>query len=296
MNDLPRRLDVDGPAGRTLRVHDDGEPGDTRIPVLVHHGTPQSGVLLPDALRDGRERGLRLIGFDRAGYGGSTRAPDRRVVDVVDDVRCLADALGLERFLTWGASGGGPHALAVAALMPDRVRAAAVLAGVAPYDAPDLDFLAGMGEDNVVEFRAAAAGAATLGPLLDDLRRVILASTPQSLIESMRSVLPPVDVAALSGSMGHWLHESMVRGLRPGRDGWLDDDLAFAAAWGFELAQVGVPVLVVAGGADLMVPFSHGRWLATQVPGAQAWLDAEAGHLTLLSGIGRVHDWLLRRA
>src|SRR5215218_2467681 len=116
-----RTVDVRTPDGRTLRVHDDGEPGDDRVPVVVHHGTPSDGVPDPVALEDARGRGLRLVGYDRPGYAGSDRAPGRTVADVADDVEVLADALDLGRLLTWGTSGGGPHALACAVLLPDRV-------------------------------------------------------------------------------------------------------------------------------------------------------------------------------
>ena len=292
MTTPPRTLDVRTPDGRTLRVHDDGEPGDDRVAVLTHHGTPSSGALEPKALSDARSRGLRLIGYDRPGYGGSDRFPGRTVADVASDVEVLADALGLDRLLTWGASGGGPHALASAVLLPDRVVAAALVAGVAPYGVEGLDWIAGMGEDNVLEFGAAMQGEQPLRRFLDDARTQILATTPQTLAGALLSVLPPVDVAALESGLGESMHASMVEGLRPGYEGWLDDDLAFVTGWELDLQALRVPVLIVAGGADLMVPYAHGHWLAAHVPGAEASLQDDEGHLSLLFGIGHVHAWL----
>lgn len=278
-----------------LRVHDDGEPGDDRVPLLLHHGTPQSGLLLEAQLVDARTRGLRLVGFDRPGYGGSSRRPGRSVADVVDDVRVLADALGVGRFLTSGASGGGPQALACAALMPDRISAAATVAGVAPFGAQGLDWAAGMGSDNVEEFDLAARGPNALEPFLASARALVLRSDASSLAEGLASLLPPADLHALEQGLGAWLHASMSDALAPGYDGWLDDDLAFVRDWGFSLADVRVPVLVVGGGQDLMVPVAHAHWLAARVPGAEQDVDQDAGHLSLLESAGCLHAWLLQR-
>ena len=289
-------LDVPLPDGRTLRVRDDGEPGDDRLALVLHHGTPQSGLVLSLQLDDARAQGMRVISFDRPGYGSSPRHEGRRVADVAADVSALADALGVDRFVTSGASGGGPHALACAALLPDRCLAAASVAGVAPYDPAGLDWLAGMGEDNVEEFGAAVAGPDDLRTYLTAAREAVLGAGPEGLVESMRSLLPPADVAVLSGELGSWLHASMADGLRPGVDGWLDDDLAFVQDWGFTLDEVRTPVLVMAGGQDLMVPVAHGSWLAEALPTATPMIDPEAGHLSLLAGIGRAHTWLLEHS
>jgi pimeloyl-ACP methyl ester carboxylesterase len=290
-----RHVDVRTSDGRVLQVHDDGETGDGRVPLVLHHGTPQSGLLLDAQRADARERGLRLVGFDRPGYGGSDRRPGRRVADVADDVATIADALEFDRFLTCGASGGGPHALATAALLPDRFAAVASVAGVAPYDAQGLDWAAGMGGDNVEEFALARRGAADLVPFLEQARAMALGSSAETLAEGLATLLPPPDLEALRGGLGDWLHDSMAEGLAPGYDGWLDDDLAFVQHWGFALDDVRVPVLVVGGGQDLMVPVSHAHWLTEHLPGAEQDVDPDAGHVSLLHGIGRVHAWLLER-
>jgi pimeloyl-ACP methyl ester carboxylesterase len=288
-----RDLDVTTPDGRVLRVHDSGEPGDTRAPVLRHHGTPESGLLLDEAVTDAASRGLRLIGHDRPGYGGSSRSPGRDVAAVARDTAAVADALGVDRFLVYGESGGGPHALACAALLPDRVRAAASVAGVGPYGADGLDFLAGMGQDNVEEFGAAVDGEPALRELLRPARDGLLGSGVEGLAAEMATLLPPVDVAALDGGMATWLHASMIDGLSGSVDGWLDDDLAFTRSWGFDLAAISVPVLVIQGGQDLMVPVGHAPWLAAAIPGAQLRVDDAHGHISLLAALGDVHAWLI---
>src|SRR5437016_2989692 len=139
--------------GRVLTVREAGNP--RGVPVLAHAGTPGSSLLYEPHVRDAEEKGIRLISYDRPGYGGSTRQPGRNVADCAVDVEAVCDALGIERFCVWGISGGGPHALATAALLPQRVAAAAALASVAPCDAEGLDFFAGMGEQNIEEFGAA---------------------------------------------------------------------------------------------------------------------------------------------
>jgi pimeloyl-ACP methyl ester carboxylesterase len=274
--------------GRSLTVYEDGDP-DGR-PVVYHHGTPGSHVLYAGWLTPG----VRLIGYDRAGYGGSDRDAGRDVAAVAGDVAALADALGVERFATWGVSGGGPHALATAALLGDRVVAAATLAGVAPADAPELDFMAGMGEDNVQEFEAAFAGEDRLRPLIEAMAAGMLGANPEQLVEAIRSVVSPPDVAALRGELGDWLVQSVRQGIRDRVDGWVDDDLAFVKPWGFDPASITVPLQIWQGEQDLMVPPAHGRWLAARLPDADPRISADDGHLTLAEAmVANVHAWLL---
>jgi len=286
-----RTHDVPVAGGRTLRAYEAGDPAG--VPVVVHHGTPCSGILAATWAADAKERGIRLVGFDRAGYGGSTRQPGRRVADVAADTAALVDALGVEHFRTWGVSGGGPHVLACAALLPERVVAAACLAGVAPYAAPGLDWSQGMGQDNLDEFGAASAGEQPLRDYLEEQRAQLLAATPSQLRDVMASLLPPADRMVLTGDRAKFLHAWMTGGLQSGPDGWVDDDLAFLEDWGFELPSIQVPLLVMQGEQDRMVPFAHGSWLADACPDAEVVLSPDDGHLTLLEPIGRVHGWLL---
>jgi pimeloyl-ACP methyl ester carboxylesterase len=276
------------PDGRTLEVHEHGDP--QGFPVVAHHGTPASGLLY----ERWNTPGVRLIGYDRAGYGGSTRNHGRDVSSIAADVLALADALGLERFATWGISGGGPHALACAALCGDRLTAAASLAGIAPYGAEGLDWLGGMGEDNVHEFGLVLEGEHVLAPSLAADRTAMLAASPEDLFATVETLLGAADRAALTGALAEFLHAITVHGLEHGVDGWTDDDLAFAADWGFDPAAITRPVLIVQGGDDRFVPRAHGEWLAAHVPGCEAWIDDENGHLTLFeSRVGDVHEWLL---
>jgi pimeloyl-ACP methyl ester carboxylesterase len=279
--------------GRTLRLYDDGAADGPVI--LVLHGTPLNGYLFGPHVRDAEDRGIRLVGYDRPGYGGSTVFPGRSVADVVDDVRVIADALEVERLGVWGVSGGGPHALACAALATDRVAAVASLASVAPIDAEGFDWLAGMGQTNLDEFGAAMRGPAALEEYLESQERGLKAVTTEGVIAALGQLLTPVDAQALDGEVGEYFAGCMREAVRPGIAGWRDDDLAFVKPWGFSLAQIEAPVLLLHGEHDLFVPFAHGKWLAERIPNVEAHLSDEDGHLTLLHRVPRAHAWLLDR-
>jgi pimeloyl-ACP methyl ester carboxylesterase len=287
-------VEVDTPDGRTLRVHEAGDPAG--LPVVYHHGSPGSGLLYGPWIEDAEARGIRLLGYDRPGYGRSTPKPGRSVADAAADVIAVADALGLGRFASWGFSGGGPHALACAALRPDRCLAVASLASVAPFvDAPGLDWYDGMGEGNVREFGAVLAGPEQHDPMLEREAEGLRSVGAGGFVEALREHLSDVDASVGAGDLGEYLHRSMLEGLEPGIAGWRDDDLAFARAWGFGPASIRVPVLLRQGVEDLMVPVGHGRWLAAQIPGVDARITNADGHLTLVEDISSIHAWLARQ-
>jgi pimeloyl-ACP methyl ester carboxylesterase len=153
------------PGGRFLEVDVSGPDGG--IPLVVHHGTPGERSQYPPFAEAAAARGLRYVSYSRPGYGGSSRRPDRAVADCAADTAAILAHLGADRCYTVGGSGGGPHALACAALLDDRVLACATLAGVGPFGAEGLDFLAGMGQENHEEFGAALAGPAELQGYLE---------------------------------------------------------------------------------------------------------------------------------
>ena len=281
--------------GRALTVREGGDP--EGFPVLSISGTPGSSTLYPPHLRDAAEQGIRLFSYDRPGYGGSTRQKGRKVADCSADIAAVSDALGLERFAVWGISGGGPHALAAAALLPDRVIAVAALASVAPYDADGLDFLEGMGEQNVVEFGKIFEGEDVHRASMEKQREELLSATPEQLVELWQTLLGPSDREVATGVLAAFLLEHIRAGIGPSGDGWIDDDLAFVAPWGFDLASIRVPVQIWQGEQDQFVPYGHGVWLAEHIPGVDARLLAEDGHLTLAERrVPQVHRWLLERA
>jgi pimeloyl-ACP methyl ester carboxylesterase len=272
------------PHGRVLDVEVSGPDGG--VPLLFHHGTPGAVTQLRVMQRATAARNLRLVTFSRPGYGNSSRARGRRVADIVGEVTAVLDHLGAERCYTAGWSGGGPHAMATAAGLPERVLGALVIAGVAPYDAAGLDFLAGMGEQNVDEFGRARRGEQDLRPWLDGASEQLKDADGPGLIDEMQSLLPDVDRGALTDEFGADLAANIREATRTGVDGWLDDDLAFVAPWGFDLSALdAVPIALWQGERDLMVPFSHGQWFAAHLPASvRVHLVSGEGHLSIAVG------------
>jgi pimeloyl-ACP methyl ester carboxylesterase len=264
--------------GRVLAVAVSG-PRDG-VPLLYHHGTP--GCLLqPAASRAAcAARGLRLVTYTRAGAEGSTRNPGRSVADIAADMEDVLDALGAARCLVAGKSGGGPHALATAALLPDRVAAVISIAGCRPYGE---GFLDGMGADNIEEFELALQGEDALRPFVMKHREALKDADAEGLVRDLASLLPEVDRQVLTSGVGADSVAGMIAGVQV-PDAWIDDDLAFTRSWGFDLAAITVPAYVWQGSEDKMVPFHHGEWLAEHVPGAVAHLEEGEGHFSIAVG------------
>lgn len=279
------------PDGREIDAFVSG-PEDA--PALVfHHGTPGSAAVLHFLERAVHAHGLRLVTFSRPGYGGSTRQPGRAVADVAPDTAAILDHFGIAQCVTAGWSGGGPHALAAAARLPERVAATLVIAGVAPYGTGGLagpDFLAGMGEQNVEEFGLAVEGEQALRPWLEPQGAALREPNPAGLTDELATLLPPADLAVLTDELALDLATNMAVGLTRGVDGWLDDDLAFTKAWGFEFDELRVPTSLWQGTDDLMVPSAHGQWLAVHVPDVQAHLLPGDGHFSV--GVGAIDAML----
>jgi pimeloyl-ACP methyl ester carboxylesterase len=272
------------PDGRTLAVADAGDR-DGR-PVLVHAGTPGGRRLDgPRTLADAQRRRLRLISYDRPGYGGSTPHPGRSMADCAADVRVICDALGIGRLAMWGVSGGGPHVLACAALLPDLVPAVASLSSFAPRDAAGLDWLAGFGPAALEEFRLIRTDQAAARALFGRERERMMRALPTPAAGGPQV---DADLALLADQLA-----STRQALAPGIDGTWDDCVAQLTGWGFDVAQIAVPVLLLHGGRDRTIPFSHGQWLASHIPGAQAWFFDDEGHALREDHIEDVHAWLV---
>lgn len=285
---------VKTPDGRVLQVLERGIP-DGR-PVLVHNGTPNSRLLFDPTVEDAERQGIRLISYDRPGYGGSSRQAGRTVADCANDVRAIAAALGLDRLAVWGISGGGPHALACAALLPDLVPAVGVLASIAPWEAEGLDYFADMGEMNVEDMQLLLNDPAAAREKCERERLEMLPMGPEQLHEYLKTLLSPADAAVLTGAFAEFLVDATRSGMATTSDGWWDDDVAFMEPWGFDFDSIKTPVLLRHGRQDRFVPYGHGEWLARHIPGVQAELTEDDGHLTqLVRHIDHVHEWLLER-
>ncbi|MBV9335779.1 MAG: alpha/beta hydrolase [Solirubrobacterales bacterium] len=267
--------------GRTLAYEEQGDSDG--VPVFSLHGTPGSRLsgLHPDP-EEVSEAGLRLITYDRPGYGGSTRRHGRSVVDCVSDIVTIADELGLELFAVTGGSGGAPHALAAAARLPERVTRAECNVGPAPYEAEGLDYFAGMDPENVKELGWALAGEETLAAELErEAQKALdrLEVDPAALLSEFE--LSEADRAVLAHEVvKQRMRTSFREAMAQGIGGWIDDDLACVRPWGFDLAEIRVPVRVRYGATDVLVPAAHGAWLAAHIPGAMVLVDKVSGHMS----------------
>jgi len=279
------------PDGRRLDLRVSGPAGG--FPLVFHHGTPGAATPIRELERAAHARGLRLVTTSRPGYGDSSPQPGRRVVDVAADTAAVLAAIGADRCLVGGWSGGGPHALACGARL-GATAAVLVIAGVAPYGAAGLDWTAGMGRQNVVEFSEALQGEDRLRSYLLGEREQFTDATVADIVASLETLLPDVDRAVLTGEFGEDLAASFREAVRSGVEGWLEDDIAFTEPWGFGWAEISVPTMIWQGSADLMVPFAHGQWLASQLPGASAHLEPGEGHLSIgLGALDRMLDELV---
>lgn len=272
--------------------------GPEAAPALIAHtGTPSDGSQHRETLEEAAVRGLRQISYARPGYAGSDRHEGRTVADCARDVEAIADALRVERFHTVGWSGGGPHTLACAALLPDRVIAAATVAGAAPHDVEGLDWREGMGKENIEEMGLAERGADALRPFLERAAEEMRESTADDLLEILGDLVSEPDRAALTGEYAAESLASLLGAVSTGVWGWLDDDLAFVRSWGFDLDEIRVPVSVWHGREDRFVPLAHGEWLAAHVPGARSHMVEGEGHISLSrQRYGEVLDELLAGA
>ncbi len=271
------------PDGRTLAVRVAGpEDGDA---VIYHTGTPSYRRLYEPLVQAGERRGLRHVTYSRPGYAESDRQPGRTVADCAADVVAIADALGIERFYVTGQSGGGPHSLACAALLGDRVWSASTTAGAAPRDAEGLDWLAGMGQENLDEVAALDAGDEELIAFLETEAEQYGNLTGDEVLVALGDLVGEADKAVLTGEIAEHQARGLHHALAAGIWGWFDDDKAeLSGDWGFDIGAIEIPVTVWQGGDDRMVPFAHGKWLAENVPGAKARLLDGEGHISLELG------------
>jgi pimeloyl-ACP methyl ester carboxylesterase len=300
MSTLPRTeriptMLVPTPDGRTLDVLVSG--ADDGLPLVYLHGTPGSVVHDPEIARAAAERGLQVVAYSRPGYGRSTPRSDgastATVADDAADVATILDHLGHDRFLSIGWSGGGPRSLACAAMLPRRCLAATCGVGPVPAAEYDGDMLAGMGEENVAEFTAARQGPQALTEWLEANAAWAPTVRGQDVADSLGSLAPPVDRAALTPERAERMASSLRGAVAQGFVGWRNDDLTLLRPWGFRVGDITVPVAIWQGTEDMMVPFAHAQWLAAHIPGARAHLVEGEGHISLRNRMPQILDDLI---
>ena len=267
--------------GGELHYYDATPDAADCFPVIYHHGSPNVGEPPEPLFEASAQRGLRWVGYDRPGYGGSSAQPGRSVGQAAFDSAAVADVLGLERYAVLGHSGGGAHALACAALTPERVVAAVSISGLAPLTASGLDWFAGLYPGGEAELRAATHGRDALKEFLETS-------------EFDPAMFTADDWAALNGDWA-WFNRVVNLAEPSGLDPFIDDDLASVGDWGFDPTHIAVPTLLVHGTDDRVVPASHARWLAEHIDGAELLEVEGASHISVMSAGPMVLDWIAAR-
>jgi pimeloyl-ACP methyl ester carboxylesterase len=289
---VPEHLEhrITTPDGRTLAVAEWGDPDG--FPTFAFHGTPGGRISWWEDPTIYARHGLRRFTLDRPGYGDSTRQPGRSVSDIAADVAVIADALGVDRFSVSGGSGGGPHSLACAALLGDRVTRCLTQVSIAPYPGVGFDWLAGMTQGNVDEFNAALAGETVLRELLIRERATVVERLESGDANFLGDTyeMSEADKAQMVKHLDRTAHH-LISCLRPGVDGWVDDDIAFTRPWGFDVESVRVPVYLTYGRADTLVPEAHGDWLAAHLPNVEVHVTV-VGHMGDDAMIEGLMAWL----
>ena len=269
--------------GRKLDVLISGDM-ESKVALVCHHGTPSDSTLWNDWGGDALINNLRLVSISRPGYAFSDRNPGRSVSDVVEDVIDVLDEIGVEKFLAIGWSGGGPHALACAALLPSRCIAASILAGVGPHGEPDLDSISDMGPENIEHKKVTLQGESALREWAEVNATPWITIADEDLAGALGGLVPEIDVKALNEQEQAKIWASSIRrALNNGIDGYIDDSLLFCKDWGFRTENIKIPVTIWQGDLDLMVPLKHAEWLIKNIPKARSKLQYGHGHISLIA-------------
>ncbi|MFF9490071.1 alpha/beta fold hydrolase [Streptomyces sp. NPDC014676] len=252
--------------------------------VLFHHGMPGSAIPMDSILDSVTDRGYRVVTYSRAGYGLSTPLPGRTLLGTAEDCRMLMDHLQVDGYLVVGWSAGGPHALASAVADARGVSGVLLIASFAPHDAEGLDFVEGMGAQNIVQFGSESQGEREQRVVVSRMAALVR-DAPADLASGVASLLPAPDVAEVTGAYGADSAVHLNHGLAAGDEGWLQDLQALTGPWGFAPGHVtAAPVELWHGDLDRMVPVAHGRWLAGRLPTARAHFESGHGHLSIAVG------------
>jgi pimeloyl-ACP methyl ester carboxylesterase len=284
-----RTTEVRTPDGRNLLVESTGDP--TGRALLFHNGTPTSRKIFQDTAEEANARGAHLLAYDRPGYGGSTPQPGRTVADSTQDVLAITKHFGIEQLAVWGISGGGPHTIAAAILLPDVVCAAATFASLAPYRTSDFDYFEGMPERKVRQRLLYFTDPVGFQVHLQVSRQEIMNATDDYL-QAKLEAMPPG--ARVSPSFYKFSYETMQMAVQGGIEGYWEDYQAFYSDWGVDLASNTVPIQLWHGREDLDVPFQHSQWLSKAIPQSELHLTETDGHFSILENHrAEVMDWLL---
>ncbi len=247
--------------------------------LVFHHGTPGGTTTWEAWLTEVEKQGGFAFSYSRPGYGQSDRHEGRTIIDNASDIEEILRNFGIEKIVSIGWSGGGPHCLADTTLFQSV--AAISIAGVGPFGASDLDFLEGMGEENHIEFGAAVKGPAAIEDWMKNNASALAQVTGNEIIEAFGGLIGDADKKALNDGAAEGVAKSYRQSIEAGYYGWMDDDLAFVEPWGFDIASITKPVELWQGNDDFMVPHAHGYWLEKNIPTAKLHFVPGEGHISL---------------
>jgi pimeloyl-ACP methyl ester carboxylesterase len=267
-------------------------------PVFLLHGTPGGrygprprGIVL-------YRLGIRLISYDRPGYPDSDRVPGRTVASAADDVRIIADYFGIDRFSVVGRSGGAPHALACAALLPERVITAAALGSLAPRSADGLDWEAGMAESNIEAYKYAEEDSPDNLRAFLEIQAKGISTGSEGLLSVLRPEMKDHDKQVIDDiGLRQIIANVHVKALADNQiDGWVDDVIALSRPWGFDPAKITVPVKLWGGRDDVFSPVSHTYWLAGRINGADVKIEDREAHFGTVTLLPKILAGIARKA
>ncbi len=264
------------------------EYGPRRGPAIVWmHGTPGARRQIPLEAREYADRrGVRIIGIDRPGIGSSTPYLYPNILDWTQDLELFLETLAIDTVRLIGLSGGAPYALAAGAALPDRVHGVGILGGVAPTRGPDA------AEGGIIQLAVHLASVLTvarvpLGVALTQAIRVVRPLAGPAL-DLYAAVQPPGDKNLLSRpEFKAMFLDDLLNGSRFQTSAPLADLILFTKHWGFEAADVRVPVRWWHGDADHIVPFRHGQHMVDRLPDATMTVIHGESHL---GGLGIAED------
>jgi pimeloyl-ACP methyl ester carboxylesterase len=265
--------------GRRLGFAEFGAP--TGHPVFFFHGSASSRLDRPASESMLAQLGIRFITTDRPGHGLSDPQPKRRLIDWPQDVRQLADHLGIREFYVAGHSAGGPHALACAHQLPERVIAGAAISSVAPMSRPGA--YEGMPPLNQLLARSARQ-APWITRLIRRITRGMVMGDVEKATQQMMYSIPDSDKDVLHSPQNVEIMVSAIReGFRQGSRWVAQDDILVNQEWGFDLASVKPRIDIWHGEADVNVPIHAGEYLRDALPHARATFLPGAGHFFVLN-------------
>jgi pimeloyl-ACP methyl ester carboxylesterase len=281
---MPDTRVMELPDGRELAWVEAGRPRGR--PVFAFHGTPGSRRQVAFDERSITAAGVRMIAPDRPGYGLSSFQPRRSLTDWAGDVSALADHLKLDSFAVVGVSGGGPHAVACASMLPERVTAAGIVSGVGPMGDPEFD-VAMVGVNRGLSFLARQAPL-VLRPVFW-FQEFFARRWPEAALRAAAKQFPAPDAALLErADVRAVFLDDAHRSSRTAAQAATQDFVLFARDWGCRLQDVTVPCHLWHGDADRNVPIGHARFVAGRIPGAVLHECPGEGHLLYVDHLEEV--------